>query len=294
MNIKSFLFTVLAVTLFGAAFGQDKIMKKNGEVIEAKVKAITTEGIVFKKFDNPDGPDYTVPKSEVAKIKYLNGTEDVFDENEDHIGVKSEGKNFNRNGRIKERILANNNVISLAPICILDNGYGVGATYERYIDKSGWVSLYLPAFIGFHNSGTSSTGGAIYDPMFFFNPGVKIYTNLSSTRKGKFAIGPSLFMGIGRSTISTFDINYNQTTASVSHFMLGALLNFGWNYFPASHVYMGFDFGLGMTYINHYSGIDAASAASTGINNDAITEVGQLTFRVGYRYADKKKVGGSN
>jgi hypothetical protein len=61
-----------------AADDCDYILLKNGEEIGGKVLEVGSTEIKYKKCDNPDGPTYTVNKSEVFMIKYQNGTKDVF------------------------------------------------------------------------------------------------------------------------------------------------------------------------------------------------------------------------
>jgi hypothetical protein len=60
------------------SFGQDVIIKTNGEEIQAKVLEISTSEIKYKRFDNPEGPNYIIEKSKVFMIKYENGNKDVF------------------------------------------------------------------------------------------------------------------------------------------------------------------------------------------------------------------------
>jgi hypothetical protein len=61
-----------------SAFAQDIITLKNGEDIKAFVQDIEDANIKYKKFENPNGPNYLLKKSEVFMIKYANGTKDVF------------------------------------------------------------------------------------------------------------------------------------------------------------------------------------------------------------------------
>jgi hypothetical protein len=60
------------------SFGQDVIVKTNGEEIQAKVFEISTNEIKYKRFDNPEGPNYVIDKKQVFMIKYENGNKDVF------------------------------------------------------------------------------------------------------------------------------------------------------------------------------------------------------------------------
>ena len=60
------------------AFAQDVIILRDGEDIQALVQEIGTDAVKYKKFDNPDGPTYTLKKSEIFMIRYVNGSKDVF------------------------------------------------------------------------------------------------------------------------------------------------------------------------------------------------------------------------
>jgi hypothetical protein len=61
-----------------SSYAQDTIVQKNGIRIPAKVIEIDKKDVKYKKFENPDGPSYLVPKSDVSFIRYQNGTADTF------------------------------------------------------------------------------------------------------------------------------------------------------------------------------------------------------------------------
>lgn len=67
-------------------FSQDVIVKKNGSTILAKVNKVGTTEIEYKKWNNLEGPIYTINTSDVLAINYQNGEKDTFDEtpNESH------------------------------------------------------------------------------------------------------------------------------------------------------------------------------------------------------------------
>jgi hypothetical protein len=60
------------------AFSQDVITKKNGEIIQARVQNISNTEISYERAENKAGPTFSVPKNDVYKIKYENGTEDIY------------------------------------------------------------------------------------------------------------------------------------------------------------------------------------------------------------------------
>ena len=74
--ITNLLFILSAISTH--AFSQDIIFLKNGDEIQAHVTEIGTDAVTYKKFENLQGPDYSLKKSEVFMIKYANGTKDVF------------------------------------------------------------------------------------------------------------------------------------------------------------------------------------------------------------------------
>lgn len=61
-----------------SVFSQDLIIKKNGDEISAKVTEITTDAIKYKRFENTEGPVYSIPKNEVFMIRYQNGSKETF------------------------------------------------------------------------------------------------------------------------------------------------------------------------------------------------------------------------
>ena len=57
-------------------------MKKDGEDIQAKILKVGSDEVEYKRHDNPDGPVYSVLKSDILVIEYENGTKDIFEEQE--------------------------------------------------------------------------------------------------------------------------------------------------------------------------------------------------------------------
>lgn len=61
-----------------AVYAQDIIITKDDNIIRAIVTEISSSEIVYKRFDNPDGPNYRTAVSDVKKIRYQNGKEETF------------------------------------------------------------------------------------------------------------------------------------------------------------------------------------------------------------------------
>jgi hypothetical protein len=70
-----FLSFIFAISSLKA---QDIITLKTGEDLKAKIMEIGLNDVKYKKFENLNGPTYTLNKSDIFMIKYENGTKDVF------------------------------------------------------------------------------------------------------------------------------------------------------------------------------------------------------------------------
>lgn len=70
--------TIALLCVASMAFGQDIIKMIDGRVIEASVKEIGDNSIVYKLWDSTDGPDYRVDKSMVGSIKLRSGEEYIY------------------------------------------------------------------------------------------------------------------------------------------------------------------------------------------------------------------------
>ncbi|MBI4645518.1 MAG: hypothetical protein HY738_02715 [Bacteroidia bacterium] len=81
--MKTIILTIFSTFLINIIFAQDTILFKNMDEIKAKVIEISPNVIRYKIFDDLDGPDIIVNKSEVFMIKYQNHTKDVFGNDSD-------------------------------------------------------------------------------------------------------------------------------------------------------------------------------------------------------------------
>ena len=76
--MKQISLFVLAAVCCIKAYSQDTLYTNTGEVIQAKVVEIDPDHIKYKKPSNPDGPLYTINRSDIVLIHYKNGSKDVF------------------------------------------------------------------------------------------------------------------------------------------------------------------------------------------------------------------------
>ena len=75
-KILRLMFLVCCFTT--VAFSQDQLTKTDGTTMNVKIVEVGETTIKYKKSDNLDGPSYSVAIKDVAKVKYKNGSEDVF------------------------------------------------------------------------------------------------------------------------------------------------------------------------------------------------------------------------
>ena len=174
-------------------------------------------------------------------------------------------------GKAQQINFNNANIVSFDPVVLTEGAcYGSGLSWEHFLAKEGWLSFILPV------AGTVSTDYSDIGSsrMFYFTPGIKMYTNMTSYRNAKFSIGPSLVLGTGRGYRDEYTgtgrgvVNYDQKRV-VYGFMVVA----GLNWFPFSRIYLGLDYGLGITELDSYD----------GVNRDPGV-LSRLSFKIGYRF----------
>ncbi|MGN6213958.1 hypothetical protein [Parafilimonas sp.] len=83
---RSFITALLSILLGFYCIAQDTITLKNSDDIKAKVLEVTTTEIKYKKFENLNGPTYSILKSDILLIRYENGTKDIFNEEKNNNG----------------------------------------------------------------------------------------------------------------------------------------------------------------------------------------------------------------
>ena len=75
---KLFLSLIVLLLAAASAFAQDLITTKDGTDIKAKILEVTSTEVKYKKYNNLDGPTFTLRKSEILIVRYENGENEVF------------------------------------------------------------------------------------------------------------------------------------------------------------------------------------------------------------------------
>lgn len=273
MNFKTLLLGLSAVAMTTAADAQDRIIKHNGTTIEAKVIEIDAKIISYNKADNLTGPVYKIAKSDVDRIEYENGTEELFSSRRRVDAAPKENVDYGKN------------VIAFAPMQLNNGGLGLGLSYERLLDKNGIIAFYLPVTASMrtdeYNYYAPNQAKNIYT--YFFMPGIKIYP---TGGKGtvRYGVGPSLAFVFDKDLQNEllYDNTGNvigQRIGEKDRFALGLMINNSLNINPVKHLYLGLELGLGFRYYESIGG----NSVSTNVGPDGEPLV-QFGFKAGYRF----------
>lgn len=76
--MKHILFIAILMMLGLAASAQDVITTKDGSDIQAKILEVTQTEVKYKRYNNLDGPTFTISKNDVLIVRYENGEKEVF------------------------------------------------------------------------------------------------------------------------------------------------------------------------------------------------------------------------
>mgnify|MGYP007084648521 FL=1 len=68
--MKKILFIFVCTLIIGTTSAQDIILKKNADEIPAKILKVGNTEIEYKKWNNLDGPTYTIATNDIFIIKY--------------------------------------------------------------------------------------------------------------------------------------------------------------------------------------------------------------------------------
>lgn len=278
MNFKFLLGLVVPVCVASASFAQDRIFQSNGSVIKARVVSVGGDNVTYKLWSHQDGPEYSIAKREVDKIKYESGKQEWFtnrdNENEEQSAPKS---NAGRN-----KMMLNRHILGFAPIQLTEQGFGFAINYEQGIDKDGIVAFNLPLLTTFNLYNNANYAYPQYvndynthqDVMFYFCPGLKFYPT-SMFGKLKYSVGPSVVLGAGQETVNALAYPYSSYMGYETRdkFMLGVMLTNSLNINPTTNFYLGLDYGLGFTYLNRLGG-----------ENQGMSSINQFAFKMGYRF----------
>jgi hypothetical protein len=296
MKINTSLLIILAAASF-SVHAQDKIYKTDGTVIDAKVTAVATATVTYKRYDNQGGPDYTILKKDVAQIKYENGTTDVIA----GATVKENHRTYAKGGAKKEKYEKKygDNILSIIPAGYTVsadgtmNDVGIGICYERLLDEKGHISFNLPILVSFSSSRDFNNSNLYYPNglptninyndyhSYFINPGVKFYPAPNRERV-RYSLGLSFFAIFGSEPYAVYD-NNSQTgiypSGNYNYSLYGFMLSNSVNIAATKHFGMAIDLGAGIPISdNRFADNDGLDGLLGGVGGPFI----QFGLRIGY------------
>lgn len=286
-----YFFLCLFLTCVFSAKAQDKIILLDGSSVQAKVREVSPRQVIYRRWDNQDGPEYVVNRRDVDRIVYQNGTEEVitrsrFSREPRRPAVPHASEGDNREVLQRTSVSGyGKNILSIAPIQMTnESAAGLGIHYERMLDKNNIIALYIPVALSFFEDEVSNNGwSSMYYPkksrtMAYIYPGAKFYP-AGSAHRVSYSVGPSFGLGFGtkykeKRTIDpgTGSVIYTYDEGSV--FKAGFLVTNGLNIQPTKALYVGLELGVGIFYYNNETSDFAAGDAP----------MVQFNFKMGYRF----------
>ena len=280
MYLKTTLFVGILLMLTSVAFAQDKIFKKDGSVIEAKILEVGVRTVSYKRIDNQDGPKYTVAKSALDRIEFENGTNEFFDQ-----------RSKVRHSPKVDNTKYGNNIIAFFPMLINNGGVGLGLSYERLLGKNTHISFYIPISATFdanndyYNSSSVIVNGDRNSYSYFAMPGIKIYPT-GAKGKVRYGVGPAVALRFGSQANynplydpnGTITYNYTQQ----NRFAAGAVINNSLNLSPTKRLYLGLELALGFVFYEEIGGVSNNYSFSP-YDFDVDEPIAQFGFKIGYR-----------
>jgi len=280
MRLKTTLLTLIAAISLSAANAQDRIYTKSGAMYEVKIKEVGTKMIVYKKWNNLDGPDYVMPKADVERVKFQNGDEEQFSIRGRMHAARQSRETNTQYGK---------NIIGLSPIHMTNiSPIGFGVSYEAVLDKRYILSFYLPIVYSFRSQNNTNYYSSYPEKnerkMLWFYPGAKIYPT-GSDGVVRYAVGPSLAIGTGNRsfTVNNWDpatqTNYN-TDVTEEVFAMGVMVNNSLNIHPTPRLHLGLELGIGVPYYTN----ESKNYGNYYYNSISDEPLIQFNFNVGYRF----------
>lgn len=240
---KFTIWLLLVCSVVFAAHAQDKIVKRNGVVINGKVTEVGVREIKYQSNPDANSAKFVIRHAEVERIDFANGETFIISERSKSNGKETRPLSVSNYKR---------NIVTISPFKAVDSGPGLGFSYERIIGANEYIGLILPVsfiFKEYYNYSSSYNNDQQYFTNVYLTPGVKIYP--FGQRKVTYAVGPNVMLGFNKTLNGYYDYNMNQSYYNrVNSFRLGLLINNYLNFQITPLINFGVSAGLGMRYID--------------------------------------------
>ncbi|MCF0073111.1 hypothetical protein LZD49_21710 [Dyadobacter sp. CY261] len=271
----TFLFSLFLVTVHA----QDVLVRKNGSTIEGKVIEVGIDKVLYKISQEANAANFVVRKNELLRIEFGNGQTIWFDKRAERSNERFRGQGQ----PVVQDEAPGKNKIDFSPFKALDSGPGFGISYERILDKNGYFGLLLPFTLTIPDSYYFSTGNnsSDDDQMYYFSPTLKVYP--FGQKRVTYAIGPTIFAGIGRRWNNYTDYNpstgvYTNRDEERNRFRMGMIVNNFVNFQITHHFQIGLNAGIGPRYF------DRETLGSSTYRSGGIDITGEFNFNLGFRF----------
>ena len=163
---------------------QDIIYKKDGSREESKIIMVGDKEIQYKKFNNLEGPVYTIAKSQILMITYENGEFEML--------VSKDGE-----AEMAKQDLSTNFAKNLLGNHLFDVVYGdFTLSYERIL-SSGTVGIVIPVGFGYaYNTDYYNSSNEWVKNLIYSGVGINFYP--TGQGKWRYFLGPNVRIGYGK------------------------------------------------------------------------------------------------
>jgi hypothetical protein len=261
---------LLLLTIFFFAFAfrsysQDILYKTDGTKEQVKITMVTDKEIQFKKFTNPDGPVYSVPKKDVLMITYENGDFEMI--NKSTVSDKQAAKTD-----LEENFKKNLISFNLFDVVY----YDFTVSYERIL-ASGTMGIKIPLGIGYaYNSDFYNNREQWVKNKFYSGIGINFYP--TGQGKWRYFVGPNIRVGYGK-LIDYYSGYYDE----YGNWVEGEVINEG--------IYTKFfmDNGVIFSPVKNFSveavvGVGIRFFPDSGDNHNPVQPSGYFSFNMSYRF----------
>lgn len=221
--MKKLLCTFGFVALCGMVSAQDIILTKDDTEIQAKVLKIGKNEIEYKRWNNLEGPTYTIPINDVFHIKYPNGSKDSFYVNLSQSKYSSHKNGSHYQGEITVAyglgVGLASNLVNLDRIVFetvhgvrinpyLFTGIGVGFNYfyeqveymhHEYLTRTEGGGV-MPVFVNFKGCYPFGKNSSVYLSLDL-GAAIGVYGYCDTGKEFYTSVGPGLISGAGNFSI---------------------------------------------------------------------------------------------
>jgi hypothetical protein len=197
--MKTKLFVIAGLAFMShVCQAQDVITYRNGKETKGRVTEVTSNEVKFKKEENPDGPVYSMLKSEIFMIQYANGNKEIF-------GDKSVSMGAGINKKMDQPFYDERLKFSGPRIGFTIIGDGLAADKIRELGKTPFITQFGWQFETRIFTLKDSTSGLFeFVPLIggieqgMFLPSISALFGIRGKKGNEFAFGPNLSLtGMG-------------------------------------------------------------------------------------------------